>query len=262
MGNEMKNLAVCMFLSATLMCGGTFANECFLVKDKETFLKKEGDCQKAYSPHSTFKIALSLMGFDSGILTTETTPTFPFKTNYAHHINVCKGDHNPKTWIRDSCVWFSQVLTQKLGMKKFRKYVTDFNYGNKDVSGDPGKNNGLTQSWLRSSIRITPEEQVQFLQRLVDQKLPVSPGALKLTKNILFIQQLPGGWDLYAKTGNGRYSGELQHGWFAGWIEKDDRKIVFVQHLVDESKQSTYASFRAKNEAMTKLWYIIDKLEK
>ena len=26
---------------------------------------------------------------------------------------------NPKRWMRDSCLWYSRLLTQKLGMKKF-----------------------------------------------------------------------------------------------------------------------------------------------
>lgn len=83
-----------------------------------------------------------------------------------------------------------------------------------------------------------------------------------MTKEILYIQELPGGWKLYGKTGNGRYLGELQQGWFVGWIEKGGRQLVFVNHIADESKQSTYASFRSKNEALTKLWYLIDELEK
>ncbi len=67
------------------------AKECFLVKEKETIVKNEGDCKSAFSPHSTFKIALSLMGFDSGLLVNETTPAFPFKSEYSSGIIVCKG---------------------------------------------------------------------------------------------------------------------------------------------------------------------------
>jgi beta-lactamase class D len=164
--------------------------------------------------------------------------------------------------MRDSCVWFSQVLTKQLEQKKFHKYVESFNYGNKDLSGDPEKNNGLTHSWLSSSLKITPNQQIQFLQRMIDHQLPVSKKALEMTRKILFIQELPGGWGLYGKTGNGRDKDGLQQGWFVGWIEKGDRKLVFVHHIADENRISTYASFRSKNEAMTKLWYLIDELEK
>lgn len=258
----MKYFHLCIALSVFYLVPTVYGKECFLVKENTNVLKKEGQCEIAYAPQSTFKIALSLMGFDSGILESPTSPSFPFKSEYAAGINVCKGDHNPKTWMRDSCVWFSQVLTSKLGMKKFSDYVRKFNYGNKDVSGDPGKNNALKQSWLNSSIRITPEGQAQFIQSMIDKKLPVSAKAVEMTKEILYIQELPGGWKLYGKTGNGRYLGELQQGWFVGWIEKGGRQLVFVNHIADESKQSTYASFRSKNEALTKLWYLIDELEK
>lgn len=257
----MKSLIVSIAFSIFWLGAPVHAKDCFLVKEKAKVIRNEGQCQSAYAPHSTFKIPLSLMGFDSGILLNETTPSFPFKAEYSSNINVCKGDHNAKTWMRDSCVWFSQVLTKKLGMPKFRKYVSDFNYGNKDASGDPGKNNGLIKSWLNSSIRITPDEQIQFLQKMIDKQLPVSAKALEMTKKILFIQELPGGWSLYGKTGNGRYKDELQHGWFVGWIEKNNRKLAFVHHIADDSKQSTYASFRSKNAALMKLWYLIDELE-
>lgn len=232
------------------------AKDCFIVKEKDKILKSEGECQTAYAPNSTFKIPLSLMGFDSGILKSETNPSFPFKKEYSHNINVCKGDHNAQEWMRDSCVWFSQLMTKELGMEKFRKYVNDFGYGNKDVSG------GLTQSWLNSSLQITADEQIQFLQKMLDEKLSVSKKAYEKTKSILYIQQLPGGWDLYGKTGNGRHKGEFQQGWFVGWIEKAPRKLVFAHHIADESKQSSYASFRSKNEAMIKLWFLIDELAK
>lgn len=258
----MTNLIFTLLVALFSMVTSVEAKDCFLVKEKNKVLKNHGYCQSSFAPNSTFKIALSLMGFDSGILATETLPSFPFKKEYSHNINVCKGDHNPKTWMRDSCVWFSQALTKKLGMDKFHKFVNDFNYGNKDVSGDSGKSNGLTQSWLNSSLKVTPEQQIQFLQNMIDLQLPVSLKAFEMTKKILFLQELPGGWKLYGKTGNGRNKSELQEGWFVGWIEKNQRKIVFAHHVADESTQSTYASFRSKNEALIKLWYLIDELEK
>lgn len=247
------------FLYAALcfiyLAPSVYGKDCFLVKEKEKVIKAEGECSLAYAPQSTFKIALSLMGFDSGILQSPKTPSFPFKKEYLPGINVCKGDHNPQTWMRDSCVWFSQVLVEKIGAKKFRDYVRKFNYGNKDLSGE-------NSPWLNSSLQITPDEQIKFIQSMIDKKLPVSDQAFEMTKEILFLQELPGGWNLYGKTGNGRHKGVFQQGWFVGWIEKSGRKLVFVNHIADDSKQSTYASFRSRNDALTKLWYLIDELEK
>ena len=260
-----------LFLSAMLLFSAQAMAEikCFLVKENNKVIKQEGNCETRYAPESTFKIPLSLMGYDVEILEDETHPQWPFKDGYDLFINVCKGAHNPRTWIRDSCVWYSQVLTQKLGMEKFTDYVVKFNYGNQDVSGDKGKNNGLTNSWLSSSLEISPSEQTIFLQKLVDNALPVSAKSHSMTKNIMFREELSGGWKLYGKTGNGRLLNldrtkklELQHGWFVGWIEKDGRIIIFASHVTDDKKQDTFASFRARDEARNKLWKLIDELEK
>ena len=234
--------------------------KCFLAKEGDHVIKQEGRaCKTRFAPESTFKIPLSLMGYDAGILKNEMNPEWPFKEGYDFVINVCKAPHNPKTWMRDSCVWYSQVLTQKLGMTKFKGYILKFNYGNQDVSGDQGKNNGLTNAWLSSSLQISADEQTAFLKKLADNKLPVSARSHAETKKIMFIQDLPGGWKLYGKTGSGRLRDEngrkteLQHGWFVGWIEKNGRVITFASHIADDKKQDTFASFRAKNEALNQI---------
>jgi beta-lactamase class D len=231
--------------------------KCFLVKENGKTIKQEGDCQTPYAPQSTFKIPLSLMGYDAGILKDETRPVWEFKPGYDAYINVCKSSHNPREWMRDSCLWYSQVLTPKLGMKKFKDYIIKFDYGNRDVSGDPGKNNGLTHSWVSSSIKISPDEQTVFLQKLIDHKLPVSTRSYEMTKRILFREELSHGWKLYGKTGSATL-----HGWFIGWIEKDGRAIVFANHIVDDKPHDSFASFRARDEAKNKLWYLIDELAK
>jgi len=252
-----------IFLFISIVCsllsiGSVSANEnCFIAKENDKVLKREGNCITRYGPQSTFKIPLALMGYDSGVLEDERRPVFQYKEGYDFYINVCKGDHDPKTWMRDSCLWYSRLLTPKLGMKKFRNYITKFHYGNMDVSGDEGKNNGLTHSWVSSSLMISPEEQVDFLQKVTAHQLPISEKAYKMTKNIIYIQDLSGGWKLYGKTGSAS-----QHGWFVGWIEKNGRTIEFADHIVDQKKENVFPSFRARNDALIKLWYLIDELEK
>lgn len=253
-----------LFLCSIVLCAGTaWANhQCFLAKEKGQVLKSEGDCASAYAPESTFKIALSLIGFDSGILKSESKPSWSLPEGTDPYINVCKGDHDPRTWMRDSCLWYSRILTTKLGMEQFKDYVTEFSYGNMDLTG------GLTSAWVSSSLKISPEGQADFLQKVVDRKLSLSSPSYDKTKQVMFIQEMAGGWKLYGKTGNGKKfdkdgsKTDLQHGWFVGYIEKGNRRIVFASHMVDNEKQSTFASFRARNDALIKLWYLIDELEK
>ena len=253
---------IILFLcSVILSAGSAFASEsCFLVKENGVVMKSEGDCKVRYSPCSTFKIVLALVGYDAEILKDEMYPQWPFKPEYKSLLESWKDTQNPTTWMKNSCVWYSQVLTPQLGMKKFQEYVKKFDYGNQDLSGDKTQNNGLTNAWLSSSLEITPEEQAVFLEKLLANMLPVSVHAQQMARNILYVEDLPGGWKLYGKTGSRFLLSsdrtkklEIKHGWFIGWIEKDGKKIVFVNHIVDDKKEDEPAGSRAKKQAQEKL---------
>jgi len=253
---------VILFLcSVVLFSSQVFsAKNCFLAKENGKVLESVGDCNTSYAPESTFKIALSLIGFDSKILKSENDPSWSLPKDTDPYINVCKGDHNPGTWMRDSCLWYSRILTSQLGMKKFQNYVAKFSYGNMDLSG------GLADAWISGSLKISPDGQTVFLQKVVDHKFSISKASYDKTKKIMFIQEMAEGWKLYGKTGSGRQidkegnKTDLQHGWFVGYIEKGNRKIMFASHITDSEKQSIFASLRARNEALIRLWYLIDKL--
>ncbi len=259
---------ILLLCSIMLSANVAFADSCFIAKENGKVLKSEGDQEKRYAPMSTFKIPLSLIGFDSGILVDEMHPVWPFKEGYVDWREVWKQDQTPKSWMKESCVWYSQVLTKELGMKKFQEYVTKFDYGNKDLTGDKGSNNGLTNAWLSSSLQISSAEQVAFLQKMLAGKLPIKPHAVAMTKNILFVEELKNGWKFYGKTGmgsllnaDGTKNPDLYHGWFIGWIEKGDRRIIFSNHIEDDKKEEIGAIQRAKADAKERLTKIIDQIE-
>ena len=72
MSMTMKKLILILLFFTVLHSSQAFTSEfCFIAKENDKILKIEGDCSKRYAPESTFKIPLSLMGFDSGILKSE-----------------------------------------------------------------------------------------------------------------------------------------------------------------------------------------------
>lgn len=248
-------------LTNVMACAHT---KCFLAKENSLILKKQGDCVARHAPCSTFKIAISLMGFDSGILADLHTPKWPYQTKYKSLHKVCQRAHDPSSWIKNSVIWYSQVLTQKLGMDQFKNYVIKFNYGNKDISGDRGKHNGLTHCWLSSSLQISGEEQIEFLEKLLGHQLPVSQKAQALTRDLLYVEDLSPSWKLYGKTGSGfqlnadsTHNKDMKIGWFVGWIEKAGRQIVFAHCIEDDQKIVTSAGRRAKEIAKEKLQKLI-----
>lgn len=257
----MKKLILFLVVSLLFSTTAQAETKCFIItENNQTIALEEIDsaCKTRHSPASTFKIAISAMGFDSGILKDEMHPQMSFKEGYNDFLEVWKQDQTPTSWIKNSCVWYSQVITKELGNRKFKKYVKKFNYGNQDVSGDKTKNNGLTNSWLSSSLKISPQEQINFLQKLIHNKLPVSLKAQEMTKKLLFIEELSGGWKLYGKTGAAGLLNEIgakhdgQTGWFVGWIQKDNRVVTFANYVEEEGKKDyqsgKYAREAAKEE--------------
>lgn len=210
----------------------------FIAKQDNKIIKAIGKYKDRHSPFSTFKVALALMGFDAGILKTKDSPKWAFKEEYEKNFQSWytreKGleyhwiqDHTPMTFMKNSVVWFSHQITQHLGKEKFQEYITKLNYGNKDVSGTPGKDDGLLNSWLGTSLEISPMEQVELLEKLVTHKLDVSKDAQKKTREIMDREEEWDGWKLYGKTGGGHGD----NGWFIGWVEKGGERVIFAQYL-------------------------------
>ena len=114
------------------------------------------------------------MGYDSDILQDQTTPQWLYQENYDAFLPCWREPQTPTSWMKNSCVWYSQVLTPLLTMEKLTHYVFAFEYGNRNLSGDAGCHNGLTHAWLSSSLEIYVAEKAIFLEKLIDNELPVS----------------------------------------------------------------------------------------
>lgn len=189
-------------------------------------LIEEGDCATRTTPASTFKIPLAVIGYDAGFLKDAATPVLSYRTGDPDWggANWLR-DTNPADWLRYSVVWYSQRITRELGRERLERYLTGFRYGNADVSGDPGFDNGLERAWIASSLKVSPREQVAFLRDLVNATLPVGPDAMEMTKRIVE-RRTVAGWTLHGKTGaafprRADRSFDEAHGWgwYVGWAE-------------------------------------------
>lgn len=267
----MKKLIIILFMLST---SAHALDQCFVYKRADKIISS-GQCEKRYPPQSTFKIAIGLMGFEDGILIDEHHPVEPFKKGYPDSLESWKAPQDPSSWITNSCVWYSQVVTKKLGIEKFKKYLKQFSYGNQDVSGTKAKPDALTTGWITSSIKISPVEQVEFLEKFLNSKLNLKKEAENHTRQILFLQDLDNGWKFYGKTGagdllnvNGTNDKTHERGWFVGWVEKDKQRITFAQYLelknIKNKKNnfSYIASKKAKEMVLEKIRPLIADMSK
>lgn len=261
-------LALCMLVTALAATAAQGKTVCTVIVDAGTgsTLRQEGNCGQRVTPASTFKIAISLMGYDSGLLKDEHAPTLPYHKSYVDW----GGDNwrqptDPARWIQYSVVWFSQQMTHALGAARLQKYAREFDYGNADISGDPGQHNGLERSWISSSLKISPLEQIAFLRKLVNRQLPVTSWAFEMTQRITLLAPLSNGWEMHGKTGaafprnaDGSFNYTRGHGWFVGWATKENRTLVFARLIQDEKKEEGTPGVRARDALLKELPAFLD----
>jgi beta-lactamase class D len=199
------------------------------------------ECGARTLPASTFKIPNALIALDTGVLKDEST-VIPWDGNQRW---------NPQ-WNRDhalpTAMWYSvgpyfQVIAQRVGVEKYRAYLSAFQYGNADPSGD------VTMFWLNGTLQISTREETRFLSALYEGSLPVSERAAASVKRILelrgeakehvrdrlpFVDEIPKWVVLSGKTGSdwpdeGKPVGPLDVvGWFVGALENDGHSYVFA----------------------------------
>ncbi|MCL4703753.1 class D beta-lactamase [bacterium] len=173
--------------------------------------------QQGYVPASTFKILNSLIALETGVIADE-NEIFKWDGT-VRDVTAWNQDHNMRTAMKNSAVWFYQELARRIGLERMQHYVDLADYGNKNIKG------GLDRFWLTGDLRITPREQIALLVRLHQNTLPFSQRAMDIVKNILIFEQ---GEDyvLRAKTGWSR-----QVGWFVGYVEHAKNVYFFATNI-------------------------------
>ncbi|KAB8033624.1 penicillin-binding transpeptidase domain-containing protein [Fluviispira multicolorata] len=233
---------------------------CFILfdvkKNKIVEEYNEKFCKEQMPPNSTFKIPLSIIGFDKKILKDEKNPEWKFKEEYLTNGFQSwmpvqwKEANTPSSWLKYSVLWYSQELANKIGTESIKGYLNKFDYGNMDFSGKTEKNNVSTIPWVDSSLKISAENQIQFLKNFVLKKLPVSDYSIEMTKKLLLIDQNNSKISLFGKTGAGFMEKRIAHGWFIGWVEKENNSYLFVSRIKDNLSDGELNSVVARENAM------------
>jgi len=175
---------------------------------------------RAFSPCSTFKIPNSLVGLETGVIP---GPDFVLAWDGTEYeIAAWNRDHDLRSAIASSVVWYYRELARRVGLERMQDYVARFGYGNQDLSG------GVDRFWLGSTLRISADAQVAFLRRFEAGELPVSPRSLGIVEEIL-LQPSAFGVVYRGKTGSCRNDDRSpDHGWWVGSVERAGRRHVFA----------------------------------
>lgn len=198
---------------------GTFA--LFDIATDTIVVSNEARAKQRFTPASTFKIANSLIGLDVGAVkdVEEILPyggkPQPFKT--------WERDMNLRDAIKASNVPIYQELARRIGLDRRRAGVKKLGYGDMEIG------NVVDRFWLDGPLSISAVEQTEFLGRLVEGKLPVSPEAVRAVREITLLEKT-GTYELHGKTG-WLLDAKPQIGWWVGWIEREGKIYPFALNI-------------------------------
>ena len=87
---------------------------------------------KGLSPNSTFKIALGLIGLETGVIKDENA--LEKWDGSKEPIDTWNKDHSLKTATNESVNWYFHKVSKKIGQAELAKYLKLLHYGNEDIS--------------------------------------------------------------------------------------------------------------------------------
>jgi beta-lactamase class D len=209
-----------------------------LKKDTYIFYNKTQYTQQ-FSPASTFKICNSLIGLETGIIADQ---NFVIPWDSVVHWNPkWNKDHDLKSAFKNSTVWYYRELARRVGSEKMQYWLKKANYGNMDMSG------GLDIFWLKGGLRITPEQQIDFLKRLYKSELPFSKRSTDIVKEIMVTKDTLN-YVMRAKTG---WADEEKRivGWYVGYVEKGDNVYFFSNSI--QSPNAEHSGFAEARVSIT-----------
>lgn len=196
------------------------------LKQNRTYQHNPTRNTQPFLPASTFKILNSLIALETGVIANELA--ILTWDGVERSIPTWNRDLNLHTAFKVSGVWFYQVLARRIGFQQMQQWVTKVGYGNQSI----GKADEIDAFWLTGDLRISPAEQIQFLQRLYRNELPFSESAIATVKEIMVVEQTPE-YTIRAKTG---WALKPSIGWYVGYVEQHDNVYFFATN-VDISDQ-------------------------
>ena len=191
-------------------------------------------CEEQFIPAGTFDIMCSLIGLQTRLI------------KHKNFIIVWNGkkslipswnqNHTLETALQNSVRWYFQKLSKRIGQPRIKKYIIENNYGNMDISG------GDRAFWHASNLRISPEQQIDFVRRLKKNNLTFSNRYIRLVKRILIFEKKKY-YIMVAKPGRGFQDGKAI-GWFIGYIQKKDDTIYFATNIESENPDTNFGKAR------------------
>ena len=191
----------------------------------------------SYLPASTFKIVNSLIGLQTGKISSDSM--------------VIKWDgvkRRVEEWNRDltmydafrvSAVNYYQEVAMRIGKDTMQLWLDSLRYGTKKITST------IDSFWLDNSLKISPDEELGLVKRLYFDQLPFFKSYQETVKRTMLFEN-NANYRLGYKTGWGFTEKGHALGWVVGWIEENNHPYFFVLNIESPDKDFDMWTVRMK----------------
>ena len=191
----------------------------------------------SYLPASTFKIVNSLIGLQTGKISSDSM--------------VIKWDgvkRRVEEWNRDltmydafrvSAVNYYQEVARRIGKDTMQLWLDSLRYGTKKITST------IDSFWLDNSLKISPDEELGLVKRLYFDQLPFFKSYQETVKRAMLFEN-NANYRLGYKTGWGFTEKGHALGWVVGWIEENNHPYFFVLNIESPDKDFDMWTVRMK----------------
>jgi len=201
------------------------------LKNDRSIRHNESRCRRRFTPASTFKIPNSLIGLETGVVRDADFVIAWDRQRYPNEGRPAIApfihwwqDHTLRSAMKYSALWYYIEIATQVGAQRMEKYVTQFRYGNADTSGE------IDQFWRNSTLKISADEQVDFLKRFYTGQLNVSSRSTAIVKDIILLEQTAT-YTFRGKTGAAPLDKGGTLAWFVGYLEREGNVYFFALNM-------------------------------
>lgn len=190
-------------------------NDSYIIYNKDELSRRT-------APASTYKILNSLIALQTGVVEDENT--MKKWDGKERSIARWNKDHTLSSAISNSVVWYFQEVARDIGRDRMQKFIDEVGYGNKVIGEE------IDMFWIDGSLKISPDEQLEFVTRLYNDELPFDKENMQLVKKMLINEETKD--TVFAgKTGTFVREDNERIGWYVGYVVLKEKPYTFVTRI-------------------------------
>ena len=213
----------------------------------------------SYLPASTFKIVNSLIGLQTGKISSD---SMIIKWDGVKRSNdAWNKDLTMYEAFRVSAVPYYQEVARRIGKDTMQLWLDSLKYG----ASSPTKlfkiHSAVDSFWLDNSLKITPDQQLGVMKSLYFDQLPFFKSYQEVVKRAMLFEDNTN-YRLGYKTGWGYTENGHALGWVVGWIEEGEHPYFFVLNIESPDKNIDMVTVRMKmlKDILKKLGFFEGKM--